>query len=50
MMLGNKMVHLRRIQQEFAKFEQTMVELRTLRQIAQDLKSFREMIQLKKYD
>ncbi|NWF86899.1 hypothetical protein HXY32_03715 [Candidatus Bathyarchaeota archaeon] len=48
--MGDKTVHLRRVQREFAKFEQTMVELRTLRQIAQDLKSFREMIQLKKYD
>jgi hypothetical protein len=48
--LSDKEPHLRRVREEFAKFEQTMEELHYLRQIAQDLKSFREMIQVKKYD
>jgi hypothetical protein len=39
-----------KIRDEFAKFERTMEELHFLKQIAQDLKSFREMIKLKKYD
>ncbi|NWG11076.1 hypothetical protein HXY33_04920 [Candidatus Bathyarchaeota archaeon] len=48
--MTDKEPHLRRVRDEFAKFERTMEELRALRQIAQDLKSFREMIRLKKYD
>jgi hypothetical protein len=48
--LDDKEPHLRRIRDEFTKFEKTMEELHFLRQIAQDLKSFREMIQVKKYD
>jgi hypothetical protein len=40
----------KKIGEEFAKFERTMEELRFLRQVAQDLKSFREMIKLRKYD
>jgi hypothetical protein len=39
-----------KIRDEFAKFERTMEELHFLRQVAQDLKSFREMIKLRKYD
>jgi hypothetical protein len=39
-----------KVRDEFAKFERTMEELHLLKQVAQDLKSFREMIQLKKYD
>jgi hypothetical protein len=39
-----------KIREEFASFESTMEELRTLKQVAQDLKNFREMIRLKKYD
>jgi hypothetical protein len=39
-----------KIRDEFAKFERTMEELHFLRQVAQDLKNFREMIKLKKYD
>jgi len=39
-----------KIRQEFAKFETTMEELNVLKQVAQDLKNFREMIVVKKYD
>ncbi len=39
-----------KIRQEFAKFETTMEELDTLKQVAQDLKNFRQMIVLKRYD
>jgi len=42
--------YVQKIREEFAKFERTMEELHLLKQIAQDLKSFREMIKLKKYD
>ena len=41
---------LKKIREEFAKFERTMEELHFLKQVAQDLKNFREMIKLKKYD
>jgi hypothetical protein len=40
----------RKVRDEFAKFERAMEELHFLRQVAQDLKSFREMINVKKYD
>ncbi|MEM1590214.1 MAG: hypothetical protein QXZ68_02550 [Candidatus Bathyarchaeia archaeon] len=35
---------------EFAKFEGAMEELRFLRLVAQDLKSFRKMLRFKRYD
>jgi hypothetical protein len=41
---------VRKIHEEFAKFESTMEELNFLRSVAQDLRSFREMIKLKRYD
>ncbi len=41
---------LQKIREEFAKFEKTMEELYFLKLVAQDLKNFREMIKLKKYD
>ncbi len=41
---------IKKIREEFAKFERTMEELHFLKQVSQDLKSFREMIRLKKYD
>jgi len=41
---------LKRIREEFAKFERTMEELHFLKQVAQDLRNFREMLKLKKYD
>ena len=39
-----------KIREEFAKFESTMEELQFLRLVAQDLKSFRQMIKLRRYD
>jgi hypothetical protein len=41
---------MQKIREEFARFERTMEELHFLRLVAQDLRSFREMIKLKKYD
>ena len=41
---------VKKIREEFAKFERTMEELHFLKRVAHDLKSFREMINLKKYD
>jgi len=41
---------VKKVWEEFARFERTMEELHFLKQVAQDLKSFREMIKLKKYD
>jgi hypothetical protein len=39
-----------KLHEEFAKFETTMQELSTLRMIADDLKSYKRMIGLKRYD
>jgi len=39
-----------RLYEEFAKFEKTMEELRFLKLVAQDLKSFRKMLRFRKYD
>jgi len=41
---------IERLYEEFAKFEKTVEELRFLRLVAQDLKSFRKMLSLRKYD
>jgi len=41
---------LQKLREEFLKFEKTMEELYLLKLIAEDLKSFRRMIKLKKYD
>ncbi|MEM2118895.1 MAG: hypothetical protein QW840_02095 [Candidatus Bathyarchaeia archaeon] len=41
---------LQKIREEFTKFEKTMEELYLLKRIAADLKSYRRMIKLKKYD
>ena len=41
---------LQKIHEEFVKFERTMEELYLLRCVAEDLKRFRKMIKMKKYD
>jgi len=41
---------LQKIREEFAKFETAMEELHSLKLIARDLRNFREMAKLKKYD
>ncbi len=42
--------YVKRIQEELTKFEDTMEELRALRSVADELRSFRKMIRLKRYD
>jgi len=41
---------LKRLRDEFLKFQRTVEELRLLKQVARDLRNLREMIKLKKYD
>jgi len=41
---------LQKIREELTKFERAMEEMRFLKRVARDLKSFREMIKLKEYD
>jgi len=48
-MTKEKMLH-RKIHEEMAKFEKTMEELRLLKSVSNDLKNYRKMIRLKKYD
>ncbi|MCW4047390.1 MAG: hypothetical protein NWE99_07510 [Candidatus Bathyarchaeota archaeon] len=36
--------------EQIAKFEKTMEELHLLKNVSQDLKNYRKMIKLKKYD
>jgi hypothetical protein len=43
-------VSMQKIREEFEKFEKTMEELHLLRLVAQDLRSFKGMIKVKKYD
>ncbi len=41
---------LRRVHEEIEKFEKTMEELKMLKCVSEDLRSYRRMIQIKKYD
>jgi len=41
---------LHKVHEEIAKFEKTMEELRMLKCVSEDLKSYRKMIRIKKYD
>jgi hypothetical protein len=41
---------LQKIHEEFAKFETTMEELCLLKKVAADLRSYRKMMKLKRYD
>jgi len=41
---------LERLCEEFALFEKAMEELRFLKLVAQDLKSFRRMLRFRRYD
>jgi hypothetical protein len=43
-------VAIEKLHEELARFETTMQELSTLRLIADDLKSYKRMIRLKRYD
>jgi hypothetical protein len=48
-MSKEKTLH-REVHEEMTKFEKTMEELRLLKRVSKDLKSYRKMIKLKKYD
>jgi division protein CdvB (Snf7/Vps24/ESCRT-III family) len=48
-MSEEKMLH-RKVHEEMAKFEKTMEELHLLKRVSQDLKNYRKMIRLKRYD
>lgn len=41
---------LQKISEEFVNFRKTMEELYMLKRVASDLKNYRRMIKLKKYD
>jgi hypothetical protein len=41
---------MERLYEEFVKFKASMDELRFLRLVAQDLKSFRRMLRFKRFD
>jgi hypothetical protein len=40
----------REVNEEMTKFEKTMEELHLLKRVSKDLKNYRKMIKLKKYD
>jgi len=40
----------RQVHEEMRKFEKTMEELTLLRSVSQDLKNYRKMIKLRRYD
>jgi hypothetical protein len=48
--LSENRTTLQKLREEFLKFQRTMEELYFLKLVAEDLKSFRKMIKLKKYD
>jgi hypothetical protein len=48
-MANEKMLH-HEVHEELTKFEKTMEELRLLNCVSKDLKNYRKMIKLKKYD
>jgi hypothetical protein len=40
----------RKVLEELAKFEKTMEELHLLKRVSRDLKNYRKMIRVKRYD
>jgi hypothetical protein len=44
------MTHQETFRQEITKFEKTMQELHLLRNVSKDLRNYRKMMKLKKYD
>jgi hypothetical protein len=48
--MGKSMIVHRKVHEEMARFEKTMEELHLLKSVSQDLKNYRKMIRLKKYD
>jgi len=49
-MMAETGVALEKLHDEFVKFQSRMAELCLLRQVASDLKSYRRMIKVKRYD
>jgi hypothetical protein len=49
-MSKDRAVLRRKVHEEIAKFEKTMEELNMLRNVSQDLRSYRKMIYIKKFD
>jgi hypothetical protein len=49
-MMAENERYAEKINDEFAKYVETMEELHLLKRVATDLKNYREMIRLKKYD
>jgi hypothetical protein len=48
--MKEKSVALQKLSEELANFQKTMEELYLLKHVAEDMKSFRRMIRLKRYD
>lgn len=48
--MTKKSAVLRKIHEETDKFQKTMEELRLLKNVAADLRNYRKMIELKKWD
>jgi hypothetical protein len=48
--MKGKNVTLEKLHEEFTDFQKTMEELYLLKSVAADLKSYRRMIHLKRYD
>jgi len=48
--MAKQNINQKQISKEITKFEETMQELYLLKNISKDLKNFRRMIKLKKYD
>lgn len=48
--MSEKERYLQKINEEFVKFVRMMEELHLLKYVARDLKNFRDMIKIRKYD
>jgi hypothetical protein len=48
--MSNERILTGKVHDEIARFEKTMEELHLLKCVSQDLKSYRKMIRVKKYD
>jgi hypothetical protein len=48
--MARKNSSLEKILEEFAKFQSRMEEIRLLRCVSEDLRSYRRMIKIKQYD
>jgi len=48
--MDQKSAVVKKIHEEFTSFHNTMEELYMLKQVAADLRNYRKMIKLKKYD